>query len=61
MNAALILFALFAAVAADKIPDFVVPGKCPVVDEKALFEQQKPNHPSVSYSNSTLIIFICTL
>ncbi|XP_027233275.2 crustacyanin-C1 subunit [Penaeus vannamei] len=46
MNAALILFALFAAVAADKIPDFVVPGKCPVVDEKALFEQQKPNHPS---------------
>ncbi|XP_063598330.1 crustacyanin-C1 subunit-like [Penaeus indicus] len=44
MNAALILFALFAVVAADKIPDFVVPGKCPVVDEKTLFEQQKPNY-----------------
>lgn len=58
MNAAIFLFALFAAVAADKIPGFVVPGKCPVVDEKTLFEQQKPNHPRVSYSIYILIVII---
>ncbi|XP_042855415.1 crustacyanin-C1 subunit-like isoform X1 [Penaeus japonicus] len=44
MNTSLLCLALVAVVAADKIPDFVVPGKCPSVDERSLFEQQKPNH-----------------
>merc|ERR1712198_98243 len=26
------------------IPDFLVEGQCPTVDEKSLWEQQKPNH-----------------
>jgi len=30
---------------ASTVPDFVVEGICPVVDEKALWEKQKPNHP----------------
>ncbi|XP_042856897.1 crustacyanin-C1 subunit-like [Penaeus japonicus] len=30
-----------------KSPDFVVPGKCPAVDKKALFDSQKPNYPKV--------------
>ncbi|XP_071544073.1 crustacyanin-C1 subunit-like [Panulirus ornatus] len=29
---------------AEKIPDFVVPGKCPNVDEDKLWQEQKPNH-----------------
>nr|XP_027238710.1 uncharacterized protein LOC113829724 [Penaeus vannamei] len=45
MNTSLFFLAAVAAVAADKIPDFVVPGKCPVVDEKSLFDEQIPNHP----------------
>ncbi|ROT83811.1 crustacyanin subunit C [Penaeus vannamei] len=44
MKSAVFFVAFVAAVAADKIPDFVVPGKCPAVNEKALFEQQIPNH-----------------
>merc|ERR1719430_1005100 len=28
----------------ESIPSFLVPGKCPVVDEKALWAEQKPNH-----------------
>ncbi|XP_047478617.1 crustacyanin-C1 subunit-like [Penaeus chinensis] len=45
MNAAVFFLAFVAVVAADKIPDFVVPGRCPVVDEKSLFDDQIPNHP----------------
>merc|ERR1719244_395591 len=45
MNTLVLLLALVAAVAADKIPDFVVPGKCPALDTKTLWEQQFPNHP----------------
>ncbi|XP_042857226.1 crustacyanin-C1 subunit-like [Penaeus japonicus] len=45
MQSSLIVLALVAVVAADKIPDFVVPGKCPAVDKKALFDSQRPNHP----------------
>ncbi|ROT83851.1 crustacyanin subunit C [Penaeus vannamei] len=44
MKSAVFFVAFVAAVAADKIPDFLVPGKCPAVNEKALFEQQIPNH-----------------
>ncbi|ROT83805.1 crustacyanin subunit C [Penaeus vannamei] len=44
MNTSLFFLAVVAAVAADKIPDFVVPGRCPVVDEKSLFDEQIPNH-----------------
>ncbi|CAL4166092.1 unnamed protein product, partial [Meganyctiphanes norvegica] len=29
---------------ASTVPDFVVEGTCPVVDEKALWDKQKPNH-----------------
>merc|ERR1719244_6536 len=45
MNTPVLLLALVAAVAADRIPDFVVPGKCPAVDTQTLWEQQVPNHP----------------
>ncbi|XP_063600406.1 crustacyanin-C1 subunit-like [Penaeus indicus] len=45
MNSSLLVLALVAVVAADKIPDFVVPGKCPALDRKALFDSQKPNYP----------------
>ncbi|ROT62663.1 crustacyanin subunit C [Penaeus vannamei] len=45
MKTSLLFLALTAFVAADKIPDFVVPGKCPHVDERSLYEQQRPNHP----------------
>ncbi|XP_042856885.1 crustacyanin-C1 subunit-like [Penaeus japonicus] len=48
MKSSLIVLALVAVVAADKIPDFVVPGKCPAVDKKALFDSQKPNYPKFS-------------
>ncbi|XP_042855416.1 crustacyanin-C1 subunit-like isoform X2 [Penaeus japonicus] len=44
MKTSLLFLALVAVAAADKIPDFVVPGKCPAVDEKILYDQQKPNH-----------------
>ncbi|ROT83849.1 crustacyanin subunit C [Penaeus vannamei] len=44
MKSAVFFVAFVAAVAADKIPDFLVPGKCPAVNEKALFEKQIPNH-----------------
>ncbi|XP_047478754.1 crustacyanin-C1 subunit-like [Penaeus chinensis] len=44
MNTSLFFLAVVAAVSADKIPDFVVPGRCPVVDEKSLFDEQIPNH-----------------
>lgn len=47
MKSAVFFVAFVAAVAADKIPDFLVPGKCPAVNEKALFEQQIPNHSKV--------------
>lgn len=47
MNTSLFFLAVVAAVAADKIPDFVVPGRCPAVDEKSLFDEQIPNHPKV--------------
>ncbi|XP_053635308.1 crustacyanin-C1 subunit [Cherax quadricarinatus] len=39
-----ILLVLVAAVAADKIPDFVVPGQCPAVDKNKLWSEQVPNH-----------------
>ncbi|XP_071551629.1 crustacyanin-C1 subunit-like [Panulirus ornatus] len=38
------LLCLVAAVAANKIPDFVVPGKCPSVDKGKLWSEQTPNH-----------------
>merc|ERR1711915_702814 len=44
MNSATLLLVLVAIVAADKVPDFVIKGKCPVIDEKTLWEQQQPNH-----------------
>merc|ERR1711915_177069 len=40
----LLLLVAVASVAADKVPDFVIKGKCPVVDEQSLWEQQQPNH-----------------
>merc|ERR1711915_911190 len=39
----LVLVAVACAVA-DKVPDFVIKGKCPVVDEQKLWQSQKPNH-----------------
>ncbi|XP_068223822.1 crustacyanin-C1 subunit-like [Palaemon carinicauda] len=40
----LVLLALaITSSVADKVPDFVIPGKCPYVDEYRLWEQQKPN------------------
>ncbi|XP_066942558.1 crustacyanin-C1 subunit-like [Macrobrachium rosenbergii] len=39
----LVLVAVACAVA-DKVPDFVIKGKCPVVDERKLWEEQRPNH-----------------
>ncbi|XP_047478513.1 crustacyanin-C1 subunit-like [Penaeus chinensis] len=45
MKTSLLFLALAAFAAADKIPDFVVPGKCPLVDERSLYEQQRTNHP----------------
>ncbi|XP_069161769.1 crustacyanin-C1 subunit [Procambarus clarkii] len=48
MNSLAILLVLVAAVAADKIPDFVVPGQCPAVDESKLWTQQKPNHANLA-------------
>ncbi|XP_027230096.2 crustacyanin-A1 subunit [Penaeus vannamei] len=41
MKSSLIVLALVAVVAADKIPSFVVPGKCPAVDKKAFFDLQR--------------------
>ncbi|ROT62677.1 crustacyanin subunit C [Penaeus vannamei] len=43
MRTSLLCLALVAVVAADRIPGFVVPGKCPAVDERMLYSQQKPN------------------
>lgn len=39
---------LVAAVVADKVPDFMVPGKCPAVDTEGLWKQQRPQHSKVS-------------
>ncbi|XP_068226189.1 crustacyanin-C1 subunit-like [Palaemon carinicauda] len=36
--------AAVASVCADKIPDFVVRGQCPVVDEVKLWKEQRPRH-----------------
>ncbi|XP_069945896.1 crustacyanin-C1 subunit-like [Cherax quadricarinatus] len=44
MNPLPYLLVLVATVAADKIPSYVVPGKCPVVDQTKLWAQQVPNH-----------------
>ncbi|ROT62668.1 crustacyanin subunit C [Penaeus vannamei] len=44
MRTSLLCLALVAVVAADRIPGFVVPGKCPAVDERMLYSQQKPNY-----------------
>merc|ERR1712180_271040 len=47
----LVLPALVACVASDTasirglVPNFLVSGQCPVVNEKALWAEQKPNHP----------------
>ncbi|XP_047502404.1 crustacyanin-C1 subunit-like [Penaeus chinensis] len=41
MKSSLIVLALVAVVAADKIPDFVAPGKCPAVDKRAFFDMQR--------------------
>lgn len=48
MKTSLLCLALVAVVAADKIPSFVVPGKCPAVDERMLYDQQKPSHQRAS-------------
>ncbi|XP_045619080.1 crustacyanin-C1 subunit-like [Procambarus clarkii] len=48
MNSLAILLVLVAAVAADKIPDFVIPGQCPAVDESKLWAQQVPNFANYS-------------
>ncbi|KAK4322104.1 hypothetical protein Pmani_007117 [Petrolisthes manimaculis] len=44
MKVVCLLLVLVAAVAADKIPDFVVPGKCPAVDTEGLWNQQRSEH-----------------
>merc|ERR1712121_220154 len=36
--------ALATYATADKVPDFVIKGKCPAIDEVTLWQQQKPNH-----------------
>ncbi|XP_037800115.1 crustacyanin-C1 subunit-like [Penaeus monodon] len=41
MKSSVIVLALVAVVAANKIPDFVVPGKCPSVDKTAFFDLQR--------------------
>ncbi|XP_071551819.1 crustacyanin-C1 subunit-like [Panulirus ornatus] len=46
MNSRFVLLVLVAAVAADKIPDFVVPGRCPKVDRNKLWDEQTPNRDS---------------
>lgn len=56
MKTTLLFLALVAVAAADKIPDFVVPGKCPAVDEKILYDQQKPNHSKVSLLDICLVL-----
>ncbi|KAG7177236.1 crustacyanin-C1 subunit-like [Homarus americanus] len=43
MNSLSILMVFVASVAADKIPDFVVPGKCASVDRNKLWAEQTPN------------------
>ncbi|XP_064084057.1 crustacyanin-C1 subunit-like [Macrobrachium nipponense] len=40
----LLLVVAVAAVVADEVPDFVIKGKCPAVDEQRLWQQQLPNH-----------------
>ncbi|XP_053635057.1 crustacyanin-C1 subunit-like [Cherax quadricarinatus] len=52
MKSLSILLVLVAVVAADKIPDFVVPGQCPTVDENKLWTYQVPkfhNYAGVWY------------
>ncbi|KAK3856677.1 hypothetical protein Pcinc_037004 [Petrolisthes cinctipes] len=44
MKVVCLLLVLVAAVAADKIPDFVVSGKCPAVDTEGLWNQQRSEH-----------------
>ncbi|XP_053635312.1 crustacyanin-C1 subunit [Cherax quadricarinatus] len=44
MKSLSILLVLVAAVAADKIPDFVVQGQCQPVEESKLWAEQVPNH-----------------
>ncbi|XP_071551621.1 crustacyanin-A1 subunit-like [Panulirus ornatus] len=44
MNTLCVLLVLVAAAAADKIPNFVVLGQCPAVDENKLWGEQVPNH-----------------
>ncbi|ROT83803.1 crustacyanin subunit C [Penaeus vannamei] len=56
MNTSLFFLAFVAAVAADKIPDFVVPGRCPVVDEKSLFDEQIPNHSKMETNSSPSLL-----
>merc|ERR1712071_676381 len=40
----LLVLVAVACACADKVPDFVIKGKCPAVDEHSLWEAQKPNH-----------------
>ena len=47
MQNLVLVLAFVASAVADKIPDFVVPGRCPTVDEKSLFEAQIPNYSKV--------------
>ncbi|XP_068226348.1 crustacyanin-C1 subunit-like [Palaemon carinicauda] len=44
MFSRVLLWVLVAAAAADVVPDFVIKGKCPAVDEHKLWTEQLPNH-----------------
>ncbi|XP_053635109.1 crustacyanin-C1 subunit-like [Cherax quadricarinatus] len=43
MKSLSVLLVLVAAVGTDKIPDFVVPGQCPAIDEYKLWTHQVPH------------------
>ncbi|MHC3869029.1 hypothetical protein ACXONR_09510, partial [Streptococcus thermophilus] len=42
----LLVVVVVAAVVADEVPDFVIKGKCPAVDEHKLWQEQLPRHSS---------------
>ncbi|ROT62664.1 crustacyanin subunit C [Penaeus vannamei] len=56
MKTSLLCLALVAVVAADRIPGFVVPGKCPAVDERMLYSQQKPNYQRATWMAPYVIL-----
>lgn len=59
MKSSLIVLALVAVVAANKIPDFVVPGKCPSVDKKAFFDLQRVSKAFRKEFSLSLNILTC--